>query len=84
MMQFKYTMGGLIVHDVRKENGNIHFRVVGSILRSNLAKLHPGIHRTVVNTFSAEVRSGQKFANGKCPSQMDRGFFFRDMFINNL
>ena len=68
MMQFKYTMDGLIVHDVRNMNGNVHFRVVGSLLRSNLVNLHSGIHKTVVETFTAELVSKGKAINGKIPS----------------
>lgn len=65
MMQFKYTMDGLIVHDVRNANGSIHFRVVGSLLRSHLPNLHPGIHQTVVDTFASELMSGGKTFNGE-------------------
>ena len=65
MMQFKYTMDGLIVHDVRNANGSIHFRVLGSLLRSNLSNLHPGIHQTIVDTFAAEFMSGGKTLNGE-------------------
>ena len=65
-MQFKYTMDGLIVHDVRNANGNIHFRVVGSLLRSHLSNLHPSIHHTIAETFSAEFVSGRKNLNGEC------------------
>lgn len=64
-MQFKYTMDGLIVHDVRNANGNTHFRVVGSLLRSNLPILHPGIHQTIVHTFASELISGGKTVNGE-------------------
>lgn len=59
-------MDGLIVHDVRNANSNIHFRVIGSLLRSNLRSLHAGIHNTVVETFAAEFMSGEKAADGKC------------------
>lgn len=65
MMQFKYTMDGLIVHDVRNANGNIHFRVVGSILRSHLPNLHSIIHNTIVDTFADELTSGGKPFNGE-------------------
>jgi hypothetical protein len=65
MMQFKYTMDGLIVHDVRSANGNIHFRVVGSLLRSNLMHLHQGIHASIEKTFAAEILSARKANNGE-------------------
>ena len=65
MMQFKYTMDGLIVHDVRNANGNIHFRVVGSLLRSHLPNLHSTIHQTIVDTFAAELTSRGKTFNGE-------------------
>ena len=65
MMQFKYTMHGLIVHDVRNDNGNIHFRVVGSLLRSHLTNLHSSIHQTIVDTFAAELVSGGQTLNGE-------------------
>lgn len=72
MMQFKYTMDGLIVHDVRNANGNIHFRVVGSLLRSNLRTLHPGIHKTVVDTFAEELISGRQAGDGTYTSCDER------------
>lgn len=72
MMQFKYTMDGLIVHDIRNANGNIHFRVVGSLLRSNLRTLHPGIHETVMDTFAKEFMSGGKAADGTSSSDAEK------------
>lgn len=65
MMQFKYTMDGLIVHEVRNANGNIHFRVVGSLLRSHLPHLHSTIHQTIVDTFAAELTSRGNTFNGE-------------------
>ena len=53
------------MHDVRNANGSIHFRVVGSLLRSNLANLHPCIRQTVADTFAVEMKLGTKLANGE-------------------
>lgn len=67
MMRFEQTMSGLVVHDVRNANGHIHFRVVGSLLRSNLMKLHHGIRSTVAGTFAAELASHGQIKGGEMP-----------------
>lgn len=64
MFQPKYTMNGLEVEDRMSANGNLHSRVLGVVLRSNLNDLESSLDAIVANAMTKEFLDGKKLRDG--------------------
>lgn len=58
MLQPKYTMNGLGVHDAMRANGSVHNRVLRVLLRSNLPLLQSGLQAAIAASFAKELALG--------------------------
>jgi hypothetical protein len=55
MLQPKYTMNGLGVHDEMRANGSVHSRVLVVQLKSNLTTLQPQLQDAIASSFAQEI-----------------------------
>jgi hypothetical protein len=65
MLQPKYTMNGLSVHDEMRANGSVHNRVLRVLLKSNLTLLRPQLKDAIAASFAKEVALGRVDPQGK-------------------
>ena len=65
ILQPKYTMNGLNVHDEMNTNGLVHSRVLQILLKSNLPSLQPRLQENIRISCAAEIASGISVQDGK-------------------
>lgn len=60
----KYTMYEFDVHDEMAANGSMHFRVLRTLLTSNLPRMLPELHSMMQREFGKEVLQGYTKTDG--------------------
>lgn len=71
MLQPKYTMNGFEVLEVNVAGTSLQYRVLRTLLTSNLPTLHCGLEQRISQAFHAAVQSSEQDCDGRFRHRKD-------------